>query len=298
VCYCANQNLSRCRVIHAYQGRFIQPDTIVPDPTNPQSLNRYAYTGNNPLRFSDPTGHWAEDQLAAALGDDWHTRYFGKGGVFEGRDKLQDFMTSKNTKCPYILNEVSKFFAEAQVAHAAGVDFQNIDAIGARISATGGTGFFGGGSGDAVLNLTSGELSLFLSGEAGVTVGESLTAAGGLTVIKNLPSNEAFRAGFWSLGVAGGAGLGGNAELFWSAPMSDNYNVFDKAHGGFAGAGLAITGVGAYITQSYSWGVYREDASGVHLYAPPNPLTVAEESIISIAHDLALNPNLPWGPDR
>jgi hypothetical protein len=38
-------------------GRFVSADTIVPGAANPQSLNRYAYVYNNPLRFSDPTGH-------------------------------------------------------------------------------------------------------------------------------------------------------------------------------------------------------------------------------------------------
>jgi len=38
--------------------RFIQPDTIVPDPGDPQSLNRYAYTRNNPVRYTDPSGHY------------------------------------------------------------------------------------------------------------------------------------------------------------------------------------------------------------------------------------------------
>ncbi len=38
-------------------GRFLQPDTIVPEPGNPQSLNRYTYVNNNPLRYTDPSGH-------------------------------------------------------------------------------------------------------------------------------------------------------------------------------------------------------------------------------------------------
>jgi hypothetical protein len=28
--------------------------------SNPQSLNRYSYTLNNPLKYNDPTGHWPE----------------------------------------------------------------------------------------------------------------------------------------------------------------------------------------------------------------------------------------------
>ncbi|MEW5745519.1 MAG: RHS repeat-associated core domain-containing protein [Nitrospirota bacterium] len=38
--------------------RFISPDTIVPNPRDPQDLNRYTYAGNNPLRYTDPTGHF------------------------------------------------------------------------------------------------------------------------------------------------------------------------------------------------------------------------------------------------
>jgi RHS repeat-associated protein len=39
-------------------GRFISADTIVPDFSNPQSLNRYSYVLNNPLKYTDPTGHF------------------------------------------------------------------------------------------------------------------------------------------------------------------------------------------------------------------------------------------------
>ncbi len=38
----------------------MQPDSIVPEPGNPQALNRYAYVTNNPLRYTDPSGHWLE----------------------------------------------------------------------------------------------------------------------------------------------------------------------------------------------------------------------------------------------
>jgi len=38
-------------------GRFIQPDTLIPDPANPQAWNRFSYVNNRPVNFNDPTGH-------------------------------------------------------------------------------------------------------------------------------------------------------------------------------------------------------------------------------------------------
>ncbi|WP_406656530.1 RHS repeat-associated core domain-containing protein [Methanolobus sp. ZRKC2] len=48
---------------------FVQPDKMLPDPYNPQYLNRYAYTLNNPVKYTDPSGHaiQAAPLLAAAL---------------------------------------------------------------------------------------------------------------------------------------------------------------------------------------------------------------------------------------
>jgi hypothetical protein len=39
----------------------VSADTIVPGYTNPQNLNRYSYVANNPLRYTDPTGHMMDD---------------------------------------------------------------------------------------------------------------------------------------------------------------------------------------------------------------------------------------------
>jgi RHS repeat-associated protein len=47
----------RARWYAPYLNRFVSPDSIVPDFSNPQSLNRYSYAYNNPLRFLDPSGH-------------------------------------------------------------------------------------------------------------------------------------------------------------------------------------------------------------------------------------------------
>jgi RHS repeat-associated protein len=47
------------RYYDPYLNRFPSPDTIVPNPANPQSLNRFSYVYNNPLKYTDPDGHFA-----------------------------------------------------------------------------------------------------------------------------------------------------------------------------------------------------------------------------------------------
>ncbi len=51
------------------RGRFAQADTIVPEPGNPQDLNRYSYTRNNPVKFIDPSGHCPTppDEMGATI---------------------------------------------------------------------------------------------------------------------------------------------------------------------------------------------------------------------------------------
>jgi len=65
------------RYYDATIGRFISPDTLVPSPANPQSLNRYSYCLNNPLRYNDPSGNITAQQAVynAAAASAW----FGPG---------------------------------------------------------------------------------------------------------------------------------------------------------------------------------------------------------------------------
>jgi RHS repeat-associated protein len=48
-------------------GRFLAADSVLPDPYDPQQLNRYAYVRNNPVKLVDPTGH-VPVQLALGAG--------------------------------------------------------------------------------------------------------------------------------------------------------------------------------------------------------------------------------------
>jgi len=57
-------------------GRFIQPDSIVPNPNSSQSLNRYSYVLNNPLKYIDPTGH-------AEQGAIWNQPSWGVAGFYD-----------------------------------------------------------------------------------------------------------------------------------------------------------------------------------------------------------------------
>jgi RHS repeat-associated protein len=47
-------------------GQFLQPDPIVSDPYTVQGFNHYSYVGNNPLRFTDPSGFQGCDELSKA----------------------------------------------------------------------------------------------------------------------------------------------------------------------------------------------------------------------------------------
>jgi RHS repeat-associated protein len=56
-------NYYGARYYDPHTRRFTQPDTLLPDPYDPQQLNRYAYARGNPLKYTDPSGHFIETAL-------------------------------------------------------------------------------------------------------------------------------------------------------------------------------------------------------------------------------------------
>lgn len=44
---------------------FQQPDTLIPDPYQPLDWNRYMYARANPLRYNDPSGHKACEEITS-----------------------------------------------------------------------------------------------------------------------------------------------------------------------------------------------------------------------------------------
>jgi len=71
----------RARWYDSYLGRWIQPDSIVPDSGYPLDWDRYSYVRSNPVRHIDPSGHGVE----CGLGD-----FDCKAGRLDPRRRVQD----------------------------------------------------------------------------------------------------------------------------------------------------------------------------------------------------------------
>jgi RHS repeat-associated protein len=54
-------------------GRFVSLDPKMGKLSMPQTIDRYVYCANNPMRFKDSTGQWFWDDIAKAISDNWQT---------------------------------------------------------------------------------------------------------------------------------------------------------------------------------------------------------------------------------
>lgn len=82
-------NYYGARYYNSHIKHFTQPDDIIQDIYDPQSLNRYSYVRNNPVKYTDPTGHII--QAVALAGSE-----FALGGA-EIYGFTSGFINSSNT---------------------------------------------------------------------------------------------------------------------------------------------------------------------------------------------------------
>jgi len=201
-------------------GRFISADTVVPEPGNMQAFNRYSYVLNNPLIYTDPTGHWS-----------W--KNFGK-----------------------VLGQVAIIAVAAVAAYYGGAYFLSMYANAAGVAAAGSFVAAGGSSmsvgylaayGGAYAAASSSVIGGVIAGAAGGAIfGVTATALSGGNV------SQILRAGL--NGAIGGAVAGGVASglsgvgvsPFFARPISAGTSSL--AQGGnkdsaLMSMGLAITGL-------------------------------------------------------
>ncbi len=87
------------RYYDSYLNRWLQPDSIVPDPYNILDYDRYSYARNNPVRYNDPSGHY----VCSGYNEDWGEKdcydivnnwldFLYKNGGKEGKQIIEDFM--------------------------------------------------------------------------------------------------------------------------------------------------------------------------------------------------------------
>jgi len=73
-------------------GRFISPDSLVPDPTSSGGFNRYRYARNNPLNLVDPTGHYTVDpDTGECFGGDCDDFWDEPSSPPPGSDNILDY---------------------------------------------------------------------------------------------------------------------------------------------------------------------------------------------------------------
>jgi len=103
---------------------FTQADSVIPDVYNPQSLNRYSYCYNNPVKYTDPDGHiplivatTAAGAIGGGLiggGSEFARQYNAAGGNFWG-DILRGDVSSV-----YAFSQSGDVNWKSVGAHAAG----------------------------------------------------------------------------------------------------------------------------------------------------------------------------------
>ncbi|USN45247.1 MAG: hypothetical protein H6502_04285 [Candidatus Woesearchaeota archaeon] len=124
--------------------QFTQPDTITTNPHNPQNLNKYTYTNNNPIKYTDPSGHWAHIVVGGLLG----------GVIGGGANLIQQIINGQS------LFDGTIDWGEVGIYAASGAAFGSVAAATGGLGvAAAGSGFEGYALGGAISTVSGGRAS-------------------------------------------------------------------------------------------------------------------------------------------
>ena len=192
------------RIYDPALGRFLQADPFVQFPHDLQSHNRYSYVMNNPLAYTDPSGHFvftltALAYVAAQQSITWYAAaaLFGAAGFGDA------------------LLQGASFGQALQAGFFSGVSAAAFSGIGSTLTKSFGGTFAAGlnAQGFALKVLFHGTVGGITSVLQGGRFGHGFASAG-VAALGSAFNNSQYigRAGFSPLRVAIGAALGGTAS--------------------------------------------------------------------------------------
>ncbi|MCP4368626.1 MAG: RHS repeat-associated core domain-containing protein [Deltaproteobacteria bacterium] len=120
-------------------GRFVSPDSIVPEPGSSGGFNRYRYARNNPLKYVDPSGHQGCDEAVEDCASSNQDDQLNDDGRdipgWEHREEISDAFAKLAIGADYVETGVSTIgiFVEVGCAVTACAAVDALDPIGPPI---------------------------------------------------------------------------------------------------------------------------------------------------------------------
>ena len=228
------------RVYDSELGRFLSADTMIPYMHNTQSFNRYSYVRNNPLKYTDPSGHYSWSDFKKDVGKHWKTVAtiavvaavtFATGGF--GGFALAGYMGLSGTAASIVACAVAGagagFVGGVVATKLYGGSWNQAFNNGLKGAAVGAVS---GGVAGGIGGYFGHSSSFFNPGEGGYTTAGLKALAHG--------TSRALIAKAQGQSMSGG---------FWSGFASSGFSVGTEDYGGFTGRTTIMAIVGGTVSE-------------------------------------------------